>query len=134
VRSFITCDTTRPSSLASLDRMIGYLGAGIYEELLFRLMLLPATIAAFRYMQMTPKASMIAGVIVSSILFSLAHYRMEFRFLLWHVSMTHGYSFEWFSFVFRFSAGVFFSLLFLFRGFGIAAGSHAIYDILAVLL
>jgi hypothetical protein len=36
----------------------------------------------------------------------------------------------WFGFVFRFLAGVFFSVLFVYRGFGIAAGSHAAYDVL----
>jgi len=36
----------------------------------------------------------------------------------------------WFSFLFRFLAGVFFSVLFVYRGFGIAAGTHAGYDIL----
>jgi hypothetical protein len=35
--------------------------------------------------------------------------------------------------LFRFLAGVFFSILFIYRGFGIAAGSHAAYDILAIL-
>jgi hypothetical protein len=34
------------------------------------------------------------------------------------------------SFGFRVLAGVFFSLVFLRRGFGIAAGTHALYDIL----
>jgi len=35
--------------------------------------------------------------------------------------------------LFRFMAGVFFSILFIYRGFGIAAGAHAAYDILAML-
>jgi hypothetical protein len=35
-----------------------------------------------------------------------------------------------FSFLFRFLAGICFSLVFIYRGFGIAAGSHALYDIL----
>jgi hypothetical protein len=33
------------------------------------------------------------------------------------------------SFVFRFLAGLLFSVLFLLRGFGIAAWTHALYDI-----
>ena len=36
--------------------------------------------------------------------------------------------------VFRSVAGVFFSVLFVYRGFGIAAGSHAAYDILVGVL
>jgi hypothetical protein len=37
---------------------------------------------------------------------------------------------EFYSFVFRFVAGGFFAVLFVYRGFGIAAGTHALYDIL----
>lgn len=134
IRNFITCDTRRTSAAELSAGVIAYMGAGIYEELLFRLMLLPAVIALFRYMQFQMRTSVIAAIVLSSVLFSLAHYQLDFRFLVWHIRTTHGYSFEWFSFIFRFSAGVFFSLLFLRRGFGIAVGSHALYDILAVLL
>ena len=33
-------------------------------------------------------------------------------------------------FLFRMMAGVFFALLFQLRGFGVAAGTHACYDVL----
>jgi hypothetical protein len=36
------------------------------------------------------------------------------------------------TFVFRFLAGVFFAVLFHYRGFGIAAGSHTLYDLATV--
>ncbi len=42
-------------------------------------------------------------------------------------------SFDPFSFSFRVSAGVFFGVLFVTRGFGIAAGTHALYDIIVSL-
>jgi hypothetical protein len=42
--------------------------------------------------------------------------------------------FQWRSFLFRTAAGTYFGLLFLFRGFGITAGSHAAYDILILFL
>ena len=42
----------------------------------------------------------------------------------------YGESFDAFRFTFRFVAGLFFAVLFIYRGFGIAAGSHAAYDIL----
>lgn len=131
---FIECSTKRAAGNNLFANLIAFLGAGIYEELLFRLMLLPSIIAALRAFHLTQKTSLIWGVIVCGLLFSLAHYRLDFHLLHWHITMTHGDHWNWFSFVFRFSAGVFFSLLFIFRGFGIAAGCHAIYDILAVLL
>lgn len=103
--------------------IIGYLGAGIYEELLFRLILLSLTIWLLTRLGLPAGRSFLVGVIVTSALFAVAHY-----------VGPYGESFQTFSFVFRFVAGVFFSVLFVYRGFGIAAGTHAFYDILVVLL
>ena len=41
-----------------------------------------------------------------------------------------GEAFTWFAFVFRWMAGVFFAWVFVLRGFGIAVGTHTVYDIL----
>jgi hypothetical protein len=60
-----------------------------------------------------------AGVILSSLLFSLAHYVGPL-----------GDAFSVYSFTFRFFAGMFFAGVLLVRGFGIAAGTHAAYDML----
>jgi membrane protease YdiL (CAAX protease family) len=113
---------------ATLDdgmaRVVAYFGAGIYEELLFRLMLLPLTIGLFRVCGVPSRWSVAAALLVTSLIFSAAHYQMF---------TTIGDEFAWFSFIFRAVAGLFFSLLFLFRGFGIAVGAHALYDILVVL-
>jgi membrane protease YdiL (CAAX protease family) len=106
-------------------RLVGYCGAGIYEELLFRLMLLPAAMVGLRWAGASRRLSIVLAVAITSVLFSAAHY--EF--------FTHsGYAFDWFSFLFRCVAGVCFSALFLLRGFGIAAGAHALYDVYAVVL
>lgn len=109
-------------------RVVAFCGAGIYEELLFRLMLLPIVCGLFRLTGLKPHWSVLAGVIATSLLFSAAHYRFDISFagLDWQ---THGDVFSWYSFVFRFVAGVFFSALFVLRGFGITAGTHALYDI-----
>jgi membrane protease YdiL (CAAX protease family) len=53
------------------------------------------------------------------VLFSAAHY-----------VGPCGDPFRWLTFLFRFLAGVFFAVLFRYRGFGIAAGTHALYDVL----
>ena len=96
-----------------------YLGAGIYEELLFRLILLNLGIGLLAWMRAGPKSSVIGGVVVTSLLFSAAHY-----------IPPSGDPFRWLTFLFRFLAGVFFAVLFRYRGFGIAAGTHAFYDVL----
>lgn len=97
---------------------VGYLGAGIYEELMFRLLLLSFFVLGLRVMGLGGALATVAAIVVSSLLFSWAHY--------WGAREL----FSLFSFLFRFLAGVFFSLLFLYRGFGIAVAAHAGYDIL----
>jgi len=112
-----------------LALMVGYLGAGIYEELLFRLILLSAAAGLLRLSGISPRWSAVTAVIVTSILFSGAHYQIDFTFAGHHFATSYGEVFNWYSFSFRFFAGVCFSALFVFRGFGIAAGTHATYDL-----
>ena len=102
-----------------LENAIGFIGAGIYEELLFRLILLSLLAWGLRQTGMKPRISTIAAVLISSLIFAAAH----------HVG-PGGLPFQPFDFLFRTIAGVFFSIVFIYRGFGIAAGSHAAYDIL----
>jgi hypothetical protein len=47
-------------------------------------------------------------------------------------SLTRATAFA--SWSFRLAAGVFFAVVFLLRGFGIAAGTHALYDLLVGLV
>jgi len=109
----------------AVRKTVGFLGAGVYEELLFRLMLLPVVAWALRRVGTARSASIILAVLFTSLMFAAAHYigqpdePLDLADILF-----------WFSFLFRFLAGVFFSVLFVYRGFGIAAGTHAGYDIL----
>jgi len=112
-----------------LALMVGYVGAGIYEELLFRLLLLPAVLGVCRLSGLSSRPSMVAAVVTVSLLFSAAHYQFDVVLAGYHFSMPYGETFAWFSFLFRFLAGIFFSLLFWYRGFGIAVGTHAVYDL-----
>ena len=104
---------------AMLQNAVGFIGAGIYEELLFRLILLSVLAWGLRKTGMKPRIATIAAVLLSSLIFAEAH----------HVG-PGGLPFDLFGFVFRTIAGVFFSVVFIYRGFGIAAGCHAAYDIL----
>ena len=102
---------------ATVGNAVSYLGAGIYEELLFRLILLSLVVLLLRRFTAVQRFSLPLAVLVTSLLFAGAH-------------NVAGESFQWFSFLFRSLAGAFFSVLFVYRGFGIAAGTHAGYDIL----
>ena len=99
-------------------QLIGYCGAGLYEELLFRLLLLPVLIWACERLGASTIAACCWGVLISSVLFSAAHYVGPL-----------GDSFALYSFTFRAVAGGFFAVLFIVRGFGIAAGTHFLYDL-----
>ena len=102
-----------------LARFVGFCGAGLYEEVLFRLLMLPAVIWLLERWGQTRLSAAISGMVLTSLLFSGAHYVGPL-----------GDTFSLYSFTFRTLAGLFFSLVFLLRGFGIVAGAHAAYDLL----
>jgi len=108
-----------------LAQLIGYFGAGIYEEVLFRLMLMPLGAGILRALGANQKGSWIASILITSLIFSAAHYQFV---------TGYGDPFDWFSFTFRFLAGVTFGAMFLYRGFGITVGAHALYDIYVAIL
>jgi hypothetical protein len=98
------------------------IGAGIYEEMVFRLVAFHLLHILLVDLLQVPKTKALpVMVILSAIGFSLYHY--------WGAE-----TFEWPSFVFRTLAGIYFGLIFLWRGFGLTAGAHASYDIVIVLL
>lgn len=96
------------------------IGAGVYEELVFRIIFLQAIIFIcqniFRFRK---SISITIGIIVASLIFAGFHYIGDY-----------GDQLEILSFLFRFLAGVILSTVFLLRGYGIAVYSHAIYDLL----
>jgi hypothetical protein len=110
----IATTSERPTAL-----VIGFLGAGVYEEALFRLLLVPLGFALLRLLQAPAVLASTVAVTASALLFSLAHH-----------AGTPGEEFTWFAFIFRWAAGVYFAWVFVFRGFGVAVGTHTAYDIL----
>lgn len=109
-----------PAAWESLTaRLVGYCGAGLYEEVLFRLLMLPAVAWLLRRLGGSDETGLVGAIVLTSGIFSLAHYVGPL-----------GDVFEPYSFTFRVIAGIFFALVFLGRGFGIAAGTHATYDML----
>ena len=107
----------------ALPRIVGFVGAGVYEEVLFRLCLLPICYGLLRLLLLPAKAATILAVIAVSVVFSYAHF-------------IGPAADPWtlFSFTFRVLAGLFFAVLFVLRGFGVAAGCHAVYDLLVGVL
>ncbi len=95
------------------------LGAGLYEELLFRVVLVGALgVLARRVAGLGAAAAGAVAVGGGALLFSLAH----------HVG-AYGDPLTLHAFTFRLVAGLFFSALYVLRGFGIVAWTHALYDV-----
>ena len=99
------------------------LGAGIYEELLFRVLIvgLLASLARRVFGWREVRAGVFA-TLVGALIFSAFHY-----------IGPYGDRLALPSFTFRAIAGVLFSGLYLTRGFGITAWTHALYDVLVTI-
>lgn len=106
------------------------IGAGIYEELVFRLILICVLMIVLHdILRIKHTTSVIIAVIVSAALFS-AHHHIAFQ----NGQISQTAPLDWPIFIFRTIAGVYFAILFAVRGFGITAGTHAFYDILATVI
>jgi membrane protease YdiL (CAAX protease family) len=98
---------------------IGFIGAGLYEEFLFRLVLLSGLWAGLNACRIPSSWSLGLAVVASSVMFAGAHY-----------IGPAGDTYTHFGFIFRLMAGFYFAGLFVFRGLGIAVGAHAVYDLI----
>jgi hypothetical protein len=99
------------------------IGAGIYEELLFRVLLVGLLAwGAKQLLGWRPLSAGIAATVLGALIFSAFHY-----------IGPYGDPLDVYSFVFRTIAGLFFSGLYLLRGFGITAWTHALYDVFLLL-
>jgi membrane protease YdiL (CAAX protease family) len=92
-------------------------GAGIHEELIFRVVGMGGLSWLLSGMMGKRRAWLVA-LVVSSLVFSLAH----------HIGPA-GESFTFAAFVFRALAGVFFALVYALRGFAVAVWTHMLYDV-----
>ena len=103
------------SDLAS--RSLRFLGAGLYEEAVFRLALLPMGYGLLRLFLVPKVPAGALAVTGSALAFALAHH-----------AGAPGEPFSWYPFFFRWAAGVYFAWVFAVRGYGVAVGTHAAYD------
>ena len=98
------------------------LGAGIYEELVFRLLLIGGIISLFKKLfDIKPIVYEVFAVLITAILFSSYHYMGGKEVITVD------------SFLFRFYAGVILGTIFLLRGIGVASYTHTFYDLFFVL-
>jgi membrane protease YdiL (CAAX protease family) len=109
---------TAPNEM--MARVITFVGAGIYEEVLFRLLLFGGAVWLLRRSGLLSGTTFALAALASAVAFSAAHH-----------APGSGEPYNGYVFLFRTMAGFYFTLLFQLRGFGIAVGAHACYDVLA---
>jgi hypothetical protein len=99
-------------------QLVVSLGAGIYEELVFRVFFVSGLLWLGLKLGWRRSVAMGVAVVASALIFSAFHYIGPF-----------GDRFATPSFVFRTVAGLLLSGLYVTRGLGITAWTHALYDV-----
>jgi len=109
-----------PESLSLEAALLFSLGAGLYEELVFRFLALGLLHLALSDLARLPAAwSAGLAVTLSSLAFAFYHFPA-----LESLELTR--------FLAYFTAGLYFALIYLGRGLGIVVAVHALYDVLVV--
>jgi len=104
------------------QQLVFSIGAGIYEELLFRLIAIALLhMLLVDALALPEKWGATLAVMISAGLFALYHF-------------SESNPFTWGKCLFYTGAGVYFAAVYVLRGFGVVAGTHAVYDVLVVLL
>ena len=93
-------------------------GAGLFEEIIFRVILLNLLFLLLSSLLKKKVVASVVTVLLASFLFSLSHY-----------VGTMADTWQLYSFMFRWAAGLLFTVLYFVRGFAITAYTHALYDI-----
>jgi hypothetical protein len=115
----VSLAAVKPAGEPGLGQAVTYLGAGIYEEAVFRLALFSALVWLLRRVEAPLPLAVGLAAAASATLFSAAH----------HLG-PYGQPYGNYLFLFRLAAGVYFALLYQTRGFGVAVGAHAIYNLM----
>ncbi|MDZ7719711.1 MAG: CPBP family intramembrane glutamic endopeptidase [Balneolaceae bacterium] len=97
------------------------LGAGLYEELFFRVILVGGLSLFFMNFFSKKTTAYAFSILIAAFIFSGVHYIGQY-----------GDFFTLGSFLFRFLFGLALNLIYVIRGFGIAAWTHALYDIFVI--
>jgi membrane protease YdiL (CAAX protease family) len=95
------------------------IGAGIYEELLFRLLMVGGALwLARKVLRRDSPGVAVAVILIAAGIFAGAH------------TLDNPNRFAWDSFLFRSAAGTYLGYVFVQRGFGVAVGVHIVFDLL----
>ena len=107
--------------LSYLQKLSLSLGAGLYEELFFRVILVSAAIYILKKFFRQKWLVNTLAILSAAVLFSLAHF-----------TGSMGDPFTLDAFVFRLLFGIALNIIYIWRGFSVAAWTHALYDIFVI--
>jgi hypothetical protein len=114
---------TGPHDVGLFGRIVLSFGAGVHEELVFRLLMIPSiAYLCERLLGFRRVAALVVAFLISSSLFSLAHH------------VVGGEPFRVGVFVYRLLCGLLFATIFQLRGFATAVYTHSLYDIFVLTL
>lgn len=123
----VAAQVADPEGLRNLSwqtRLTISAGAGLYEELLFRMIAIAAIHALLvDIMRLSSWVGGVVAIFISAAAFALYH----------NQTGSSGISGIW-SLMPYFVAGVYFGLLYVVRGFGLVVAVHFLYDVVALLL
>jgi len=106
----------------TLPQVLTGFGAGVYEEFIFRLVFISLILLIFvDILGLKKELPTIVAVLIGAVVFSLYHFSAE--------QITGTAPFPTQAFVFYAIAGIYLGGLYVFRGFGIAVGAHAFYNL-----
>ncbi len=118
---------TAPTPLADLSiwsKMAISVGAGLYEELMFRMLLIAVVHTLLVDVgKISNRVGASVAVLVSAIAFTVYHPLRDASGALAGANV-----------VFYFAAGLYFGAVYILRGFGIVVAVHALYDVIVVSL
>jgi len=96
------------------------LGAGVYEEFVFRVIVVTISLFFFnKILRLKKYISTILTILLASTSFSIFHYLGP-----------NGEIFQLSTFILRSLAGLLLSVIYIFRGYGVTAYTHSIYDLI----
>ena len=118
----IAC-ATGPEQAGPVAKLVLSLGAGVHEELIFRLVMVGGGVWLFeRAFGFRRWLAIALAFAISSVLFSAAHH------------VIGGEPFHVGAFTYRILCGLVFATIFQTRGFAVAVYTHALYDIYVLLV
>lgn len=108
-------------------------GAGIFEELLFRIAGISLVHFVMKDVLGAKQATAaIVAVALTALAFAIYHPGV-LNATTWYLPWTW-YVVSWQKLIFFTLAGVYFACIYIYRGFGVVVGTHAIYDIAVLIL